>query len=122
MMKKIIKPFCLTFVSTLLLSNLVFAQENLENDKATTSEEANYKKLEKIVVVGKVLFNDQINALKTPTPIIDVPQSLWITTEDQILQQGFFNIGDIVDYTPGVNNTQGEGHRDAVVFLSLIHI
>ena len=71
---------------------------------------------DEIVVVGKVLYSDQINALKVPTPIIDVPQSLSITTADQIIQQGFDSIGDIVLYTPGVNNSQGEGHRDAIVF------
>ncbi len=69
-----------------------------------------------IVVVGDVLYSNQINAVKTPTPIIDVPQSLSIVTADEIKQRGFTSIGQIVDYTPGVNNTQGEGHRDAVVF------
>ncbi|MEO9636147.1 MAG: TonB-dependent siderophore receptor [Parasphingorhabdus sp.] len=69
-----------------------------------------------IVVVGDVLYSNQINAVKTPTPIIDVPQSLSITTADEIKQRGFTSIGQIIDYTPGVNNTQGEGHRDAVVF------
>ncbi len=69
-----------------------------------------------ILVVGDVLYSNQINAVKTPTPIIDVPQSLSIVTADEIEQRGFTSIGQIVDYTPGVNNTQGEGHRDAVVF------
>lgn len=69
-----------------------------------------------IIVTGDVLYSNQINALKTPTPIIDVPQSLSITTADQIVRQGFDSIGDIVNYTPGVTNSQGEGHRDAVVF------
>ncbi|HSF11944.1 MAG TPA: TonB-dependent siderophore receptor, partial [Erythrobacter sp.] len=32
------------------------------------------------------------------------------------VRQGFDSIGDIVNYTPGVSNSQGEGHRDAVVF------
>tara|TARA_Y200000002_G_scaffold362562_1_gene349727 strand:- start:1360 stop:3600 length:2241 start_codon:yes stop_codon:yes gene_type:complete len=72
--------------------------------------------LDDYVVTGKVLYTDEVNALKTPTPIIDVPQSLSILTADQISQQGFDSIGDIIDYTPGVNNSQGEGHRDAVVF------
>ena len=54
--------------------------------------------------------------MKTPTPIIDVPQSLSITTAEDISLRGFDSIGDIVDYTPGVSNNQGEGHRDAVVF------
>ncbi len=69
-----------------------------------------------IIVTGNVLYADQINALRTPTPIIDVPQSLSITTADQIVRQGFDSIGDIVNYTPGVTNSQGEGHRDSVVF------
>lgn len=72
--------------------------------------------LEEIVVVGKYLYTDQVNALRTPTPIIDVPQSLSIITADQITLQGFTSLGDIVNYTPGVNTSQGEGHRDAVVF------
>ena len=72
--------------------------------------------LEEIVVVAKHLYADRINALKTPTPILDVPQSLSIVTAEQIAVQGFTSIGDIVDYTPGVSNSQGEGHRDAVVF------
>lgn len=71
---------------------------------------------ETVTVVGNVLYSDQVNALKTPTPIIDVPQSLSIITADQIAQQGFTSIGEIIDYTPGVNTSQGEGHRDSVVF------
>ena len=32
--------------------------------------------IEEVVVLGEVLFQDQINALKTPTPVINVPQSV----------------------------------------------
>jgi catecholate siderophore receptor len=71
---------------------------------------------DRIVVEGQVLYSDQVNALKTPTPIIDVPQSLTITTEDEILDRGITSIAQIIDYTPGVNMSQGEGHRDAIVF------
>ena len=71
---------------------------------------------EEIIVTGKYLYTDQVNALKTPTPVIDVPQSLSIITADQITLQGFTSIGDIINYTPGVNTSQGEGHRDAIVF------
>ena len=72
--------------------------------------------VEEIVVKGKVLYSDQVTALKTPVPIIDVPQTLSIVTDDEIRKQGFRELGDIVRYTPGVNTSQGEGHRDAVVF------
>ena len=69
-----------------------------------------------IVVVGQVLYADQVNALRTPTPILNVPQSLTITTQEDIAKRGFDSIGQIIDYTPGVNTSQGEGHRDAIVF------
>ena len=72
--------------------------------------------IEEIVVKGKVLYSDQVKALKTPTAIIDVPQSLSIVTDEDIRKQGIREIGDIVRYTPGVNTSQGEGHRDAIVF------
>ena len=72
--------------------------------------------VEEIVVKGKVLYSDQVTALKTPTAIIDVPQSLSIVTDEEIRKQGIRELGDIVRYTPGVNTSQGEGHRDSVVF------
>ena len=74
------------------------------------------EEVEEVVVKGKVLQTDQVTALKTPVPILDVPQTVSIVTDDDIRKQGFREIGDIVRYTPGVNTSQGEGHRDAVVF------
>ena len=72
--------------------------------------------VDEVVVEAPYLSSSESNSIKTPTPIIDVPQSLSIITADQIAAQGFTSIGDIIDYTPGVNTSQGEGHRDAVVF------
>jgi len=71
---------------------------------------------EEIIVKGRVLYSDQVTALKTPVPIIDVPQTLSIVTDEDIRKQGFRELGDIVRYTPGVNTSQGEGHRDSIVF------
>lgn len=88
--------------SALLLSNVVAAQ----NDRG----------LEEVLVKGKYLSVDEVNSVKTPTPIIDVPQSLSIVTADQITERGITSVRDIIDYTPSVNTSQGEGHRDAVVF------
>jgi len=39
-----------------------------------------------------------------------------VVTEEQLENQAIDSIGDIVEYTPGVTTSQGEGHRDAVVF------
>ena len=71
---------------------------------------------EELTVKGNVLYSDQVNALKTPVPVINVPTSVSIVTDEDIIRQGFTELGDIVRYTPGVNTSQGEGHRDAIVF------
>ncbi len=87
----------------LLVSPLAFSQDEDQE-------------IEEVVVKGNVLYSDQVNALKTPVPLINVPQSASIITDDDIRRRGFRQIGDIVRYTPGVNTSQGEGHRDSVVF------
>ena len=91
------------FIGALLISSFIFAQDNNEY-------------VEEVVVKGNVLYSDQVNALKTPVPVLDVPQTVSIVTDDEIQERGFREIGDIVRYTTGVNTSQGEGHRDAVVF------
>ena len=70
---------------------------------------------EELEVKGNVLFKDQVNSMKPPVPIINVPQTVSIVTDEDILDQGFRALGDIVRYVPGIHTTQGEGHRDAVV-------
>ena len=72
--------------------------------------------VEELVIKGNVLQADQVAALKTPVAVINVPQTVSIFTDEDIKRQGFRQLGDIVRYTPGVNTSQGEGHRDAVVF------
>lgn len=54
-------------------------------------------------------------ATKTPTPLLDVPQSLSVVSERQIGDQAMQNMADVVRYVPGVQMAQGEGHRDAPV-------
>jgi len=97
--------------AALLFSCALAATPALADDAAPEPAETG-----EIVVNGDVLYSDRINALRTPTQIIDVPQSLTIITQDEILDRGWDSIAQIIDYTPGVNTSQGEGHRDAVVF------
>lgn len=101
------------FHRTLLLASaaIVTSPALAEENNANTEEMEH-----QIVVTGQVLYNDQVNAVKTPTPILNVPQSLSITTQEQIVERGFDSVADIVLYTPGVTQSQGEGHRDSVVF------
>lgn len=80
------------------------------------AEEARVFELDDLVVVGQYLQNDQINALKTPTPIEAIPQSLSILTSDLISLQDLTGMSGIADYVPGIIAGQGEGHRDDIIF------
>lgn len=93
----------LLFISILFIASFAINADDSEN-------------VEEIIVKGNVLYADQVNALKTPVPVLDVPQTVSIITDDDIRKQGFRQIGDIIRYTPGANTSQGEGHRDAIVF------
>jgi len=70
---------------------------------------------DRIVVTGRYLSLDQINSVKTPTPLIDVPQSLSIVSAEQLADQAMGGLDDVLRYTPGLAVSQGEGHRDAIV-------
>ena len=74
---------------------------------------------EELEVKGNVLYKDQVNSMKPPAPILNVPQSVSIITDEDILNQGFRALSDIVRYVPGVHSTQGEGHRDAIVIRGI---
>ena len=100
------------FLVTSCVSALLLSLSHAAHAQASDVD----NKEDEIIVRGQYLYTDQINALKSPTPILDVPQSLSIVTADQITNQGFDSIGDIINYIPGVTNSQGEGHRDALVF------
>ena len=113
--------FISAVLSMTLAASAVVAQTPDEADRDTPSEKTEEVAAEavvadEIVVIGKYLYSDQVKALRTPTPINDVPQSLSIATADLVAEQGFTSLGEIVNYTPGVNTSQGEGHRDAIVF------
>ena len=93
-----------------LISVIIFFSFTVLSQTAE-NEDVNDKNIEEVVVKGNVLYSDQVNALKTPVPILDVPQTVSIVTDVDIRKQGFREIGDIIRYTPGVNTSQGEGHR-----------
>jgi catecholate siderophore receptor len=53
---------------------------------------------------------------KTDTPLQDIPQSISIVTQEQILDQQMTSLTDVVRYVPGVTAHQGENNRDQVIF------
>ncbi|HZH43712.1 MAG TPA: TonB-dependent siderophore receptor [Lysobacter sp.] len=54
-------------------------------------------------------------ATRTDTPLIDVPQSISVVTEEMIDDTAMRGLADVVQYVPGTGIAQGEGHRDAPV-------
>jgi len=99
------KPTYTLLASTLMLgiSSTAFGQSSPQTP------------IDEIIVTGLYLSLDEVNAVKTPTPLVDIPQSLTIIDTDQIRNQAFTSIGDITRYTPGLTISQGEGHRDAII-------
>ena len=72
-------------------------------DSAVSEAEAGYKS------------RDSISAMRTDTPLIDVPQSVTVVNVKQIEDQAANSIGDAVRYVPGVFSAQGEGNRETLV-------
>ncbi|WND03586.1 TonB-dependent siderophore receptor [Temperatibacter marinus] len=107
-MQALPKIILTSLLSTSILSSSVCAHE-------TSTEE----KIEEIEVTGKQVSIDKMNAVKTPTPLVDIPQSLSIIDSRQIADQAFSNFGDILRYTPGLSISQGEGHRDAIIIRGI---
>jgi catecholate siderophore receptor len=72
--------------------------------------------LEPLGVVGTTEELQKLSpSLKSSLEIKDIPRSISVISAEQIKAQGSKSIGDVIDYTPGVINSQGEGHRDSPV-------
>lgn len=70
-----------------------------------------------IVVTGELTGygeDDGSSGTKTPTPLIDVPQTIDVITRDQFEDQGVRQLANALAYVPGVSLESGEGNRDAV--------
>src|SRR6185436_9629831 len=55
------------------------------------------------------------SATRTPTPLLDVPQSVTVVTSELIKDQMMMSVGDVMRYVPGVMVHQGENNRDQVI-------
>ena len=85
------------------LSATTLANTDNSNDDAIT---------ETIEVRGNYHGAKKANSFKTDTLLIDTPTSLTMISRQQIDDQNFMDIADILLYTPGVSVGQGENHRD----------
>jgi catecholate siderophore receptor len=72
---------------------------------------------EGIIVTGEregYAEEDGSTGTKTPTPVIDVPQTITFVTEDQLEDQSIRQLGEALRYVPGISMETGEGHRDEI--------
>jgi catecholate siderophore receptor len=72
---------------------------------------------DEILVVGSTdgyLASQSATALKTDTPLIDVPQTITIVTRQRLEDQASHSIADVLRYVPGITIGQGEGNRDQI--------
>jgi catecholate siderophore receptor len=68
-----------------------------------------------IVAVDEYQTDAISSATKTLTPLRDTPQSISVVTKEQIKDQSFQSISDVVNYIPGVSSHQGENNRDQLI-------
>ena len=74
-------------------------------------------------VVGTVTVTESSNylttatnsATRTATPLLNLPQSIAVVTQEQIHDQLMMSIADVVRYIPGITAHQGENNRDQVI-------
>ena len=90
-------------VSALVL-NPAYAQTGSTKDRDVASAS-----IEEVVVSAQYLYSDTINALKTPTPILNVPQSLSIVSAKDIRARGFNSISEVVNLPPGCDDVARRG-------------
>lgn len=55
------------------------------------------------------------SATKTLTLLRDIPQTITVVTKEQIRDQSFQSIADVVNYIPGITSHQGENNRDQLI-------
>jgi catecholate siderophore receptor len=62
-----------------------------------------------------VYANSTSVATKTNTPLLNIPQSLTVLTQQYLKDQNFQSLTEATRYVPGVAIHQGEGNRDELV-------
>ena len=111
-MKKIITRTHVVVTLAIALANFNLTAQD-DGDGATSE-------LNPLILIESQTDSPSLSTgLKSSLPANKAPQSLSIISSEQIKTQGLKSIGDIIDYTPGVTNSQGEGHRDAAVIRGM---
>lgn len=72
-------------------------------------------KIQVVETVEEGYMASTAQTAKTDTPLRDVPQSISVITRQALDDINAQNIGDAVEYVPGVSMAQGEGNRETPV-------
>jgi catecholate siderophore receptor len=56
-----------------------------------------------------------VAATRTPTALVDIPQSISVLQREQLDDQALTSLNDALRFVPGVVLGQGEGHRDQII-------
>ncbi len=112
------KILAVTPLAAVLL--LILSTEALAGPGPDTPGERKPVDLDKIEVVGEhfpgYAAKRSSTATRTDTPLLHVPQSITVVSQQQIRDQAIQSMADAVRYVPGIGITQGEGNRDGLVF------
>ncbi|GGW84690.1 TonB-dependent receptor [Alteromonas halophila] len=99
------------FKKSTLSASLLLA---LSTHAAAQNQVPDSADLERITVRGAFFGQQVADSVKTPTLLIDVPQSVSVISEEQISEQAMFDMSDVMQYTPGISIGLGEDHRDQI--------
>lgn len=105
----------LRYITSLLF--LVPALVIAEPGQLDDSPQVNTTPLPQVRVIGDArgYRRDVAGAVKTETPLQDVPQSVSIIGRQSIDDLNVQNIGDAINYVAGATMAQGEGNRETLV-------
>jgi catecholate siderophore receptor len=76
--------------------------------------------LPRVTVTGQRESDGYLNdhsrsAMKTDTPLRDIPQAVTVVTRELIRDQSMQSLTDVARYVPGAGMAQGEGNRDTII-------
>ncbi len=102
--------------SALLFSAAAFVFPTAAFATDDTDPDRDYLPVEIVVsgVTDSYSSDDGSTATKTPTPLIEVPQTVSIITDDQLQDQSVRQLSEALRYVPGISLETGEGHRDEI--------
>jgi catecholate siderophore receptor len=81
---------------------------------ATVAETADSTLMEHVVVRGAYFGQKAAAGTKTPTLLLDTPQSISVYDAAQFNDQAMTALTEVLQYSPGVSLGQGEDHRDQI--------